>query len=126
MADRDTQMPLRSTNPLLCLENSGSRIEEGRPGEISDVAMWEATAGNGPPRSRSKTPPRKIQDAERAVSSPPERSRELARHAKRGAPRDPAFHPDMEQAQAFWEHETRAVLLEHKSRFEATAEEWMA
>ena len=88
--------------------------------------MWEATTGNGPPRSRSKTPPRKKLDSARSVSSPPERSRELARPGKRGAPRDPAPHPDMGQAQAFGERETTAMLSEQKSSFEATAEKWMA
>ena len=83
-------------------------------------------AAFGPPRDRSKTPPKRtLVSTSRSESSPPDRGGLLARPAKRGATSDrEAFSSDGSE-RTMWKFHTEAMLMEQRTRFEMVAEEWM-
>ena len=102
------------------MPNVGSHV--GMP-----VSPMLPPAAVGPPRDRSKTPPKRaLASTSRSESSPPDRGGQLARPAKRGATSDREAFSNEESERMMWKLHTESLLVEQKARFEVVADEWMA
>ena len=155
MASTAQQSSSFSSSSVRSLGNAGNRVEGQSPVEIGNEAKRETpqgvhgehealmqNVGNhvgmpvspmfppaavGPPRDRSKTPPKRtLVSTSRSESSPPDRGGRLARPAKRGATSDREAFSNEESERTMWEFHTESMLMEQKARFEVVADEWMA